>query len=347
MRVRRLTKVSSPCILGLLVLGSPGHGPNASARSSSEVRFDGSAEKATYQGGESLIAYQLSYHGEVPTSIEIFNFRTSQVVPAPNLNRECALPGAPALSASKRFIAFDDYSTSDGFCFTLGSRNIFLYDLLTSTRVSLPGLNTASTERQPSLSGSGRFVAFESDRTGSFDVFLYDRETRSLVPTPGLNSTFSERSASIGGDAGRFIAFESNRSGTDDIFLYDRALSSLIRLRGLNTGFRENSPALSGDGRFIAFSSNRRGGHEDILLYDQHTASLVPLPGLNSTPAGTLYGIADDSHPSISGSYIAFQSDRESDHGGHPDVYFYNRATASLVKTPRSGLDDYWEPSIR
>ncbi len=95
--------------------------------------------------------------------------------------------GVPAVSADGRWIAFHSFASNlvDGD--TNGSLDIFVNDRETgsTTRTSLTGrgLETNGLSRDSTVSGDGRFVAFESeasnlvarDDNGTVDVFVRDR----------------------------------------------------------------------------------------------------------------------------------------------------------------------------
>jgi Tol biopolymer transport system component len=294
---------------------------------------------------DSLVAFHEQYHEEC-CYLYAYNYRRGRFERLSGL-RANFYPENAALSSTKQFLAYDDYAAAP-WGGTPTSRNIFLYDRFASSMIALPGLNTGFSEVHPALSGNGRYVALESDRSGSFNVLVFDRSAGSFAPLPGLNSSSYEGQASIGGAAGRFIAFSSNRSGKGDIYLYDRTQSRLVSLPGLNTaGFSEGAPALTGDGRYIAFHSNRKGDW-DVFLYDRTTSTLVPVPNLNSKPTAYLPG--DDMHPSISGNRIAFQSNRDTfDDAGHFQVYVYDRGMKAVVVSNLGGVNfgEGWAPSLR
>ena len=91
--------------------------------------------------------------------------------------------------------------------------------------------------KNASISGNGRYVAFESEATnlvkndtnGDYDVFVHDRKTgktkRVSKRTNGTEADGGSGDASIAGD-GRYVAFESSATnlvkndtnGTYDVF---------------------------------------------------------------------------------------------------------------------------------
>jgi tricorn protease-like protein len=130
----------------------------------------------------------------------------------------------------------------------------------------------------PAVSGSGRFVTFES--TGKFtkrddgadaDVFVHDRRTgktkRVSVKSngnevPGANSADSSISAD-----GRFVAFASDGAltrgdgnGMVDIYVHDRRSGKTKRVsvksNGKGVPADSENPAISANGRHVAYESD-------------------------------------------------------------------------------------------
>ena len=126
--------------------------------------------------------------------------------------------GIPAVSAEGRWVAFHSFASNlvDGD--TNGSLDIFVNDRETgsTTRISLTGrgLETNGPSRDSTVSGDGRFVAFESeasnlvarDNNGTVDVFVRDRgpndpsaalrEEKKTGPGDGLLAVRGESPAS-------------------------------------------------------------------------------------------------------------------------------------------------------
>lgn len=99
---------------------------------------------------------------------------------------------SPSMSADGRYVAFVSEASNQVAGDANGVADIFVHGLQTgtSTRISmgLAGAEANGPSRQPSISGDGRYVAFESlannlipnDSNGFADVFLYDRETSTV-----------------------------------------------------------------------------------------------------------------------------------------------------------------------
>ena len=205
---------------------------------------------------------------------------------------------APSVSEDGRFVAFESSASNlvDGD--TNNASDIFVYDRDSdSNQLLTVGANGDSFNA--SMSGDGRFVAFESsasnlvigDNNGVTDIFVYDRE---LASTELLTLGGNENSVnpSISGD-GRFVAFESlastfaegDTNGLSDIFVYDRETQT-TELLIANANGESTAPSISRDGRFVAFVSqatNFFGGDDrltavlNIFVYDRTTDSTEQL----------------------------------------------------------------------
>jgi subtilisin family serine protease/Tol biopolymer transport system component len=188
----------------------------------------------------------------------------------------------PAISRDGRFVVFD----SDGTTLSPNDRNnsfdLFVYDRDTQQleliSKSSAGVRANSDSGFASISGDGRFVAFESwasnletgDNNLAADIYLRDRQlgtTRRIsVSNTRIASDASSFSPSLSAD-GRFVAFESRANSlmpgdgdlTSDIFLYDRNASKLSKMSysGIGAAAREDCflPRLSADGRHVVFDS--------------------------------------------------------------------------------------------
>lgn len=257
-------------------------------------------------------------------------------------NLEC---DSPALSADGQVIAFrsfaDNLSAGDDNFFY----DIFVHDrstgLTEQVSVNNAGVGPGdSTSDQPSVSGDGRFVVFQSSSAelvpGSTGLNVFVRD---LVA--GVTERVSERadgssgnsgsvSASISHD-GRFVAFMSYSSdlvpgdtnGVVDVFVKDRSTGALERVSvdsfgaqsiGPSFGALGQTTSLSFDGRFVAFPSvatnlvvGDTNGASDIFVRDR-TAGRTVRASVDSAGLET-YGYAKFPVLSSDGRYVAFSSD--------------------------------------
>lgn len=194
----------------------------------------------------------------------------------------------PTISANGRYVAFESAASNLVSGDTNGNTDVFVRDLVAGTtrRVSVStagqqGNNNSSVFGTPSISDTGRYVAFESeasnlvagDTNKALDVFVHDLITggtaRISVTTNGTQaggySTVS--GAPVMSADGRYVAFFSSAPNlvardtnqVNDVFVHDMVSGSTRRVSLSGTGTQANGysdePALSRDGRVIAFES--------------------------------------------------------------------------------------------
>lgn len=127
------------------------------------------------------------------TDVRLYDRKTEKVLALPDLNSP-HMDTEPSLSADGSLIAFvsDRRLNDESYA---GTRDIFLYNRIENRLLPLPELNSPGQEQSPSISPSGRFLAFVSERldsAGERDIFVYDRQKKTLLQTPGLNSPQDE-----------------------------------------------------------------------------------------------------------------------------------------------------------
>ncbi|HEV2829465.1 MAG TPA: lamin tail domain-containing protein [Pyrinomonadaceae bacterium] len=168
----------------------------------------------------------------------------------------------------------------------------------------------------PSISGDGRIVAFESTEdiagAGGSEAFRAIRANIAVDPATFLQMGVTRAPAPAISQDGSRIAFASkdnplgtNNDANSEIFLYDGA--RLIQVTNtspadISTRVTEGNfqPTISDDGRYIAFSSNRQFGGQstdgnlEIYVYDAVAQSVSQLT--NSA------GAVGSSEPKISGN---------------------------------------------
>ena len=263
--------------------------------------------------GSNNIIYDIFVYDRDTNSIELLT---------PGGNRHSL---QPSISADGRFVVFDSRATN----LVSGDSSdqvvdVFLYDRNTDTTQKITaGGNDDS--RSPTISGDGRFIAFESragnlvagDTNGSFDIFVFDTltdTTELLAPGGGLSDNSVPQSISADG---RFVAFVSSAddlavgdtNGSQfDIFVFDRDTDTieLVSAGGNSDSFR---PAISADGRVVVFDSrasnlataDTNGGNDDVFAYDRDTGvlSLLSAGGNNASFRPTV---------SADGRVVVFQS---------------------------------------
>ncbi len=232
-------------------------------------------------------------------------------------------------------------------------------------RVSMTGSKTSKA----SISGDGRWVAFETTApnvagvttAGTFNVFVWDRTAGSTTlvsaGVDGSSANGDSWGPSISTD-GRWIAFQSGASnlvhgdvdGANDVFVWDglTGVTSLVTVRmdGSPSNGHSFSPSVSADGRWIAYQSTATNladgnayGNGVIYLTDRTTGATT----LVSAAADG--GSADESsqNPSISadGRWVAYESKASNlatgDMDDKWDVFLWSRETGKTTFVSATG----------
>ena len=221
------------------------------------------------------------------------------------------------------------------------SADVFLRDRIARTTVRVSetaGWNRGNSHSYgPSISGSGRLVAFWSLSTnlapgansGQEQMYVKDTSTGRLdiesVSSAGTVGNRGSVHPSISND-GRFVSFTSYASnlvqndlnGRADIFVRDRVLKTTVLVNvgidGRGADERKlTSSSISGDGRFVTFRSfasnlvpNDMNGTSDIFVRD---LKLGTTRIVSATPSGSL-GDSESWHTAIAknGAWIVFDS---------------------------------------
>jgi len=195
----------------------------------------------------------------------------------------------------------------------------------------------------PSISGDGRIVAFESTEdlaaAGGRDHFRAIRANVSADP-PTFSQMGGTRAVSpaVSQDGSRIVfasrddPLGTNPDGNSEIFLYDgsrlnqltNTLPGSLANRTTNGNFQ---PSISDDGRFVAFSSNRDFGGQnvdgnlEIFVFDSLSTSFLQL-----TNSSGIVGFTD-AKISGNGNFVAYIRDNGTTPGTSRD----------LIEQPRLG----------
>jgi len=229
--------------------------------------------------------------------------RVSVATGGTQANSDSESPGA--ISADGRYVTFVSGASNLVAGDTNDSSDAFVRDRArgTTTRVSVAtgGAQADNYSFSSSISGNGRYVAFDSPATNlvagdtngppGSDVFVRDRvrgtTTRVSVATDGTQANNVSDAPAISGD-GRYVAFLSMASNLapgwiDDrlhVFVRDRVGGTTTRASVATDGTQastlsSNWPAISGDGRHVAFTSwavNLAAGdtnsESDVFVHD-------------------------------------------------------------------------------
>ena len=283
---------------------------------------------------------------------------------------------APAVSASGRYVAFQsDAMNLPGEDVYI---DVYVHDRKTG-KTRLVSRNSAGdpgdgSSEDPAISGSGRYVAFESIASnlpggGSFpQVYVHDRKTgktrlaskNSAGEPADTNSGSAELSRS-----GRYLAFESDGDNLPgglytDVYVHDRETGK-TRLASKNSAGEALdsaglTPSISGSGRFVGFESLATnlpsgGTYQEVYLHDRKTGKTR----LVSKTSGGERADGDTSNSSVSasGRYVAFRSLAPNLPGDDAvgDVYVHDRKTGKTRLVSRTsagepGDQDAYDPSI-
>ena len=235
---------------------------------------------------------------------------------------------------------------------------------MTRLSVSSSGSEANDQSTDPSVSSTGRWVAFDSratnlvpnDTNGRVDVFVRDRsngltERVSLssgnASFPGLqgNSSSFQPDISADGQHVAFLSWATNLAGAGgaqtQVYLRNRLDQSTQRVSvssaevsGDNNSFH---PSVSANGRYVAFESyatnlvsGDTNGTDDVFARDTVAGKTVRVSVKSD---GTQADLAAE-EPSISddGRFVAFETLSAlvaSDTNGAVDVYVWDRVTGS------------------
>ncbi|WP_413612356.1 hypothetical protein [Bdellovibrio sp. HCB-110] len=250
---------------------------------------------------------------------------------------------APSLSADGRYVVFESKATNLVAGDTNNSTDIFVHDCQTgtTTRVSVDSSGTQgdSYSETASISGDGRYIAFESgasnlvvgDTNANQDIFVHDRQTgltsRVSVDSSDVQGNDHSYTASLNSD-GRYIAFRSSASnlvtgdtnGQDDVFVHDLqgGITSRVSVdsSGMQGSLYSGTPSINGDGRYVAFESNSTNlvsgdtnAQTDVFVHDRQTGNTSRVSVNRSGVEGNWYSAT--ACISSDGRYIAFESEAD------------------------------------
>ncbi|BEL06888.1 PD40 domain-containing protein [Actinoplanes sichuanensis] len=276
---------------------------------------------------------------------------------------------APSVSGNGRYVAFWSAASSLVSGDANATADVFVRDLRTRTTsrvsVSTGGAEADQEASEPSISGSGRFVAFSSHATNLVpgdtnergDIFVRDRvtatTTRVSVTGAGAEADNTSHSPAISAD-GRFVAFVSyaadlvpdDTNGVEDVFVHDRQTHSTRRVSVSTAGAEANErsigPTITTDGRYVAFGSLASNlvpsGAGGVFVRDvwRNRTELASVTSAGQ-PAGGNLGLA--ATISAEGRFVAFYTDAPDvvpgDTNDVQDIFVRDLRTAS---TSRAGL---------
>lgn len=333
--------------------------------------------------------------GDTNGSVDVFrkDLQTGAVVRVNTDGAQGQVSGgaySPSINADGSLIAFSSLSSQlvggDGN----GAWDIFLKNVQTGAiaRVSTDsgGLEGAGNSTQPSLSGDGRYVAFQSDAVlaasdanGMQDVYVKDLQTGTVIlaSSDELGGAGSLASSSpVISTSGRYVVFVSGASnlvaldgnGLSDVFRKDLQTGAIVRLSLSGSGAEalgggSFSPSISADGNLVAFASlasnlvSDDGNHRaDIWVKNASTGGLTTVSS-NYFQANGVSGNqrSDSAKVSADGRYIVFASSATNlvtgDGNGKSDIFVRDSVTGTTVRvsvsaTGDEGSGDSFSPDI-
>ena len=234
---------------------------------------------------------------------------------------------SPDVSDDGRFVVFQSSASNLVENDDNGAVDVFVYDrekqVMERVSVSSDGAQGDSSSRNASISGDGRYVAFESsasnlvggDSNGRADVFVRDREarltTRVSVTSRGEQAGLGGRAPVISGD-GRYVVFhsrsddlvEDDRNEVEDVFVHDRLLGATWRVslssEGDEGNRRSRFAVIDASGRYVAFESDA----ENLVRGDNNLLSDIFVHRLDS--GGTVrISVSDQGGEGERGSFFA------------------------------------------
>jgi len=283
---------------------------------------------------------------------------------------------AVSASSDGRFVAFHTTATNldpgDGN----GTYDVYVKDRLSGviTRVSVEdpavgGTNHVLGSQFPSISGSGRYVAFISyqdslvagDTNGYADVFVKDTVSGSIMRVSatgsGVEANYHSFSPVISA-AGRTVAFASlannlvpgDENGRRDVFVKDLVTNGLVRITqeggsGVEGNGDSDKPSLSADGTRVAFETTAGNldlmdGNliADVLVADLSTGQMFRASE-NAAGAGGNNGSGSASL-NADGTIVAFASLASnlvpSDTNVETDIFVKNLFTGQVARASES-----------
>lgn len=288
----------------------------------------------------------------------------------------------PRVSANGRYVAFESAAMNLSRADRDGTRDIFVRDLRRGTTVLASrasgrrGAGARADASGPSISGDGRYVAFESpaanltradddSAANRYDVFVRDlrNETTELVSrASGARGEAGSASAqAMISASGRYVAFDSGAANLTpagneavlEVYVRDLRRDRTVLVsrasghRGAPARGTASQPAISGNGRYVAFESSAGNlSRDDREGFDLFVRDLRRRRTVLVTRAGGRRGPAADAAPecfaiSARGRHVAFESPATNlsadDRDATTDVFVRDLSRAKTTLVSRAG----------
>lgn len=319
-------------------------------------------DAATPRAATSLIAFAIAF-----SPLATAQLVTRVSVTAQGLEGDADSSRA-SISADGRWVAFQSRAHNLVAGDSNQTDDVFVVDTqsgaITRASVAMGGTDSDAGSDRPSLSSTGRHVAFSSfasnlvlgDTNNRRDVFLRDLQLgstqRASVGLGGAQANGDSDDPSVSGD-GTFVAFHSvatnlvagDTNGASDIFVRSFGASATTRASvaagGLQANGDSNYASMSADGRFVVFQSSATNlvgddlnASHDIFLRDQLTAQTLRLSknssGVEANSGSFVPAISGD------GNFVAFYSSASNlvvaDTNGKFDVFVLSRSSGIIER---------------
>lgn len=240
---------------------------------------------ATSQDGRYVV------YDDADGRIHLWDRGESADVSLPGIDVAAATPDSLTVS-NTGLIGFDDGGNGPVRVYSSSARRFFA-----------TGLAAANHNRQPRLSGDGRYLATTCNdscdppaNSGS-DAYVQDLVTKSNIPFPDDLSGSNQRDEEhpcLNGD-GSLVALNITNPMQTDIFMYDRSSQAVLGLPGINDpATNDNDCVLNTAGDYLGFDSNT-----GFKLYRRSPNGFVVLPSAitNAAPARPSRGSLSDPYP--------------------------------------------------